>query len=151
MAMTKAVCVRLCLKEILCGQLDLRAWRAEARQVPAALLVDCRGVHDALARSSSSCFAVKDKTSGSEGARTGVIMRHSWVALSPKIQMLRVLVGSCWYFADSDGSWEHHGNSILDLAGWLPCYLTLRVDSPYETGHMNLERASRAAVKTLDS
>ena len=33
---------------------------------PAALVVDCRGVYDALARSSSSFHGLKDKTSGLE-------------------------------------------------------------------------------------
>ena len=48
----EAVCIRLCLKEVLVGQL--------------ALVVDCRGVFDALARSSSSCLGLKDKKSGLE-------------------------------------------------------------------------------------
>ena len=54
----EAVCIRLCLKEVLFGQLDLRNWQSEARQVPAALVVDCRRVYDALARSSSSLVLV---------------------------------------------------------------------------------------------
>ena len=53
----------LCLKEVLFGQLDLRNWQSEARQIRAALVVDCRGVYDALARSSSSCLGLKDKKS----------------------------------------------------------------------------------------
>ena len=61
-----ALCIRLCLKEVLFGQLDLRNWQSEARHIPAALVVDCRGVYDALARSSSSCFGLKDKKSGLE-------------------------------------------------------------------------------------
>ena len=60
----EAVCIRLCLKEILFGQLDLRNCQSEARQISAALVVDCRGVYDALARSSSSCLGMKDKKSG---------------------------------------------------------------------------------------
>ena len=48
----EAVYIRLCLKEVLFGQLDLRNWQSEARQILAALVVvDFRGVHDALARS----------------------------------------------------------------------------------------------------
>ena len=42
-------------------QLDLLNWHAQPRQIPDALLVDCRGVYDALARSSSSCLGLKDK------------------------------------------------------------------------------------------
>ena len=62
----EAVYTRLCLKEVLFGQLDLRNWQSEARQILAALVVDCRGVCDALARSSSCCLGLKDKKSGLE-------------------------------------------------------------------------------------
>ena len=61
----EAVYIRLCLKEVLFGQLDLQNWQSEARRILAAL-VDCRGVYDALARSSSSCLGLKDKKSGME-------------------------------------------------------------------------------------
>ena len=64
----EAVQTRLCLKEVLFGQLDLRNEQSEARQIPAALVVDCRGVHDALARSASSCLGLKNKKSGLEAA-----------------------------------------------------------------------------------
>ena len=57
----EAVNIRSCLKEVLFGQLDLQNWQIETRQIPAALVVDCRGVYDALARSSSSCLGLKDK------------------------------------------------------------------------------------------
>ena len=40
----EAVYIRLCLKEVLFGQLDLRNWQSEERQIPAAMVVDCRGV-----------------------------------------------------------------------------------------------------------
>ena len=50
----EAVCARLRVKAVLFGQLNLPNWQAEeARQIPAALTVDCRGVYDASARSSS--------------------------------------------------------------------------------------------------
>ena len=62
----ESVFIRLCMKDALFGQLDLQNWQTEARQIPAALVVDCRGVYDALARSSSSCLALKDKKSGLE-------------------------------------------------------------------------------------
>ena len=62
----EAVYIRLCLKEVLFGQLDLRTWQSEAGQILAALVVDCRGVYDALARSSSSGLGLKDKKSGLE-------------------------------------------------------------------------------------
>ena len=60
----EAVFIRLCLKEILFGQLDLQNWQSEARQIPAVLVVDCRGVCHALTRSSSSYLGLKDKISG---------------------------------------------------------------------------------------
>ena len=62
----EAVYIRLCLKEVLFGQLDSQNWQIETRQIPAALVVDCRGVHDALARSSSCCLGLKDKKPGLE-------------------------------------------------------------------------------------
>ena len=37
-----------------------------ARRIPAAVVTDCRGVYDALARSASSCLGLKDKKSGLE-------------------------------------------------------------------------------------
>ena len=44
----------------------MRNWKSETRQIHAALVVDCRGVYDALAGSSSSCLGLKDKKSGLE-------------------------------------------------------------------------------------
>ena len=64
--MTKLSTYVLCWKEVLFGQLDWRNWQSEARQNLDALVVDCRGVYDALARSSSSCLGLKDKKSGLE-------------------------------------------------------------------------------------
>ena len=60
----EAVYIRLCLKGVLFGRLVLQHWQTEARQILAALVVDCRGVYDALARSSSSCLGLKDTKSG---------------------------------------------------------------------------------------
>ena len=62
----EAVYIRLCVQEVLFGQLDLQNWQSETRQIPAALVVDCRGVYDALARSSFSCLGLKDKKCGLE-------------------------------------------------------------------------------------
>ena len=62
----EAVYKRLYSKEVMFGQLDLRNWQSETRQIPAVLVVDCRGVYDALARSSSSCLGLKDKKPGLE-------------------------------------------------------------------------------------
>ena len=57
----EAVYIRLCLKEVLFGQLDVRNWQSETRQIPAALVVDCRGVYDALARSSSFSWSKRQE------------------------------------------------------------------------------------------
>ena len=62
----EAFYTRLCLKEVLFGQLDLRNWQSETRQIPVALLVDCRGVYDALGCFLCSCLGLKDKKSGLE-------------------------------------------------------------------------------------
>ena len=60
----EAVYIRLCLKEV-----------QEARQTLAVLVVDCRGVYDVLALSSSSCLGLLDKTSGLEA----LALKHSLV------------------------------------------------------------------------
>ena len=58
--------VRFALYENLVGPIDIRRWPTYARRIPAAVVTDCRGVYDALARSSSSCLGLKDKKSGLE-------------------------------------------------------------------------------------
>ena len=58
--------VRLALYETLVGPIDIRRWPTYARRIPAAVVTDCRGVYDALARSSSSCLGLKNKKSGLE-------------------------------------------------------------------------------------
>ena len=57
----EAVDIRLSSKEVLFGQVDLQIWQSEARQIPAALGVDCRGVYDALPKV-SWCSEVRRKT-----------------------------------------------------------------------------------------
>ena len=71
----EAVYNRLCLKEVLFGQLELRNWQSETRQIHTSVVMDCRGVYDALARSSSSCLGLKDKKSGLEAHA----LKHSLV------------------------------------------------------------------------
>ena len=61
MAMTKLSAHACALKEVQFGQLDLQKWQTEAKQIRACLVVDCRGVYDAVARSSFSCLGFKDK------------------------------------------------------------------------------------------
>ena len=101
----EAVYIRLCSKEVLFGQLDLQNWQSETRQILAALVVDCRGVCDALARSSSSCLGLKDKKSGLEALaleqsleECGTVIRwcHSAAQLGDvKTLTQHVLLGNC--------------------------------------------------------
>ena len=58
--------VRLALYETLVGPIEIRRWPTYARRIPAAVVTDCRGVYDALARSASSCLGPNDKKSGLE-------------------------------------------------------------------------------------
>ena len=62
----EAVYIRLCVKKVQFGQLEFQNWQSEAKQIPAALVVDCSGVYNALGRSSSSCLGLKDKKYGLE-------------------------------------------------------------------------------------
>ena len=58
--------VRLAMYEILRGHYTLSQWGPAASSIPAALVLDCRGVYDALARSESACLGLKDRKSGLE-------------------------------------------------------------------------------------
>ena len=57
---------RLCLRELFGETIPLQRWQKAAAQVPGALVLDSRGVYDALARSESACLGLKDKRSGLE-------------------------------------------------------------------------------------
>ena len=46
--------------------IPLQCWQEAAAQVPGALVLDSRGVYDALARSESACLGLEDKRSGLE-------------------------------------------------------------------------------------
>ena len=62
----ESVYVRLCMSELLFGEINIKHWQDYVRRIPAALVLDCRGVYDALARSASSYLGLKDKKSGLE-------------------------------------------------------------------------------------
>ena len=72
-AMTKAVSIRLCLKEGLFGQLDLQTWQTEARRILAALVAMPQLVV------SSSCLGLKDKKSRLEALvlKQSLVVCHS--------------------------------------------------------------------------
>ena len=59
----ETVHIHLCPKEVLSGQLGLQNWQSETRQTLAALAVDCRGVYDSFARSSSGLAVLALKKS----------------------------------------------------------------------------------------
>ena len=62
----EAVHVRLSLSALLFGDFELKHWQEHVRRMPAALVLDCRGVYDALARSASARLGLADKKSGLE-------------------------------------------------------------------------------------
>ena len=53
--------IHLSLKELVGETIPLQRWQEAAAQVPGALVLDSRGVYDALARSESACLGLKDK------------------------------------------------------------------------------------------
>ena len=57
---------RLSLRELVGETIPLQRqrWQEAAAQIPSALVLDSRGVYDALARSESACLGLKDKRSG---------------------------------------------------------------------------------------
>ena len=58
--------IRLSLRELVGETFPLQRWQEAAAQIPRALVLDSRGVYDALARSESACLGLKDKRSGLE-------------------------------------------------------------------------------------
>ena len=58
--------IRRSLWEIFGGATPQKNWQEVAAQMPETLVLDSRGVYDALARSESSCLGLKDKRSGLE-------------------------------------------------------------------------------------
>ncbi|CAK0898235.1 unnamed protein product, partial [Prorocentrum cordatum] len=57
---------RLALGELLLGATPLQQWATGCAKIPGALVVDCRGVFDALDKSESSALGMKDKRSAPE-------------------------------------------------------------------------------------
>ena len=56
-------CIRLSPWEIFEGMAPLKNWQEVAVQVLATMVLDSRGVHDALSQSESSCMGLKNKRS----------------------------------------------------------------------------------------
>ena len=92
----EAMYCRLVLSEVLYGAINLKAWEEAYALIPGALVLDCRGVYDALSKSESSALGMTDRRSGLEalaltrGMRRpgppcdGVTVRLSLVMASPK-------------------------------------------------------------------
>ena len=58
--------IRRSLRELVGETIPLQRWQEAAAQIPSVLVLDSRGVYDALARSESACLGLKDKKSGLE-------------------------------------------------------------------------------------
>jgi hypothetical protein len=57
---------RLLLSELLFGDIYMKEWAKDCARVPGALVLDCRGVFDALDKSESSALGMRDKRSAIE-------------------------------------------------------------------------------------
>ena len=54
--------IRLSLRELVGETIPLQRWQEAAAQIPSVLVLDSRGVYDALARSESACLGfVREK------------------------------------------------------------------------------------------
>ena len=73
--------IRLVLAEVLTGQQPLREWQQTAKIIPAALVLDCRGVFDALAKSESSALGMRDGRSALEALGLKRAMEATQMAL----------------------------------------------------------------------
>ena len=82
---------RLLWAEIHCSEFSVRQSQEHIRSVPGVLLIDAKGIYDALARSESAALAMKDKRSAIEGlalrnsimeTQTGLRWCHSGVNIS---------------------------------------------------------------------
>ena len=58
--------IRLSLRELVGETIPVQRWQEAAAQIPSVLVLNSRGVYDALARSESACLGLKDKRSGLE-------------------------------------------------------------------------------------
>ena len=73
---------RLVVAEILHGRLaNVREWASWAEQVPGCLVMDCRGVFDAVAKSESSGLGLKDKRAALEALALRQAMTQLHTAL----------------------------------------------------------------------
>ena len=83
--------IRLSLGEFVGETMPLQRWQEAATQIQSVLVLDSRGVYDALARSESVCLGLKDKRSGLEASslkrslvetRCGLRWTHSFAQLA---------------------------------------------------------------------
>ena len=58
--------VRLLVAETIGGAFPLKQWTRTCAMIPGVLILDARGVYDALSRSESTCLGLRDRRSGFE-------------------------------------------------------------------------------------
>ena len=106
--------VRLVMYEILYGKFPLTEWAEACRAIPGALIMDCRGIFDAL-NSESSGLGMKDKRSAVEALAlrramnsTGTALRwcHSGAQLSDVMTKDAVRARQAWDLFVQRGRWK---------------------------------------------
>ena len=125
--------IRLSLRELVGETIPLQRWQEAAAQIPRVLVLDSRGVYDALARSESplarsesACLGLKDKRSGLEAlslkrslveTRCGLRWTHSAAQLADC--MTNVAGNGDWYMTRP--SPRHENEHRRDMTFWTIC------------------------------
>ena len=91
-AQEEAEYVRLVVHEVLHGAFDLKTWQQTCAKVPGALIIDCKGVFDAL-QSESSALGMSDRRSALEA-----------------LGLRQALRATC-----TDLRWVHSGAQLADV------------------------------------
>ena len=75
--------IRLSLRELVGETIPLQRWQEATAQIPSVLVLDSRGVYDALARSESACrgFKGQEVTSGGFVTKTLLGGNTVWTSL----------------------------------------------------------------------
>ena len=70
---------RIVVSEFFCGAFPLMQWAEACKRNPGALVMDCRGVFDALDKSESSALGMKDERSALEALalKRGMALPHT--------------------------------------------------------------------------
>ena len=108
---------RLVLAEIMYGRLEqIRDWAEHMTQIRSSLIMDCRGVFDALTRTESSGLGLRDKRAGLEALalrqsmeRTRTVLRwcHSHAQLADMMTKYNTSTTATWeYFRHRGQHWR---------------------------------------------